>query len=165
MNLLSCSPSDKTGIIAKFLNGKFMVVDRQERDQAIGIVSSCKRDGPYTLDSRVHRQDNSALDTVKTKSKPEGLDLWHRRLDHTDNATVWNMNRNVKGMNVNLSPSSEHCASCLEVKQKETASARRLIKRGVDHVIHSDTIGPVELKTFGKSKNIVTFIVGRSRFG
>ena len=65
---------------------------------------------------------------------------------------------------MNASPQKIDCGTCIESKQMKSAATGKLSKGGVNHIIHSDIIGPIDPCSLGGARYILCFIVEASRY-
>lgn len=135
---------DKNGCSIKEANGNLLVYCKQ-------------RNGVYPL-----------LQTEKcwlAKNNVDGI-TWHRRLGHVSYNTLLKMKKTVSGMNFseNSEKQIKNCEVCARAKSKrspfKTSETR---STSILQLMHSDVMGPMETRSIGHAKYLLTIIDDYSR--
>jgi GAG-pre-integrase domain/Integrase core domain len=166
MNIISVSSLDKNHIRSTFGNNKCTIF-HTKRNEYLG--SGTRRlDGLYQISGYAKKVKISQFRTITkdTLSKKEsGIDLWHKRLGHTNHRSIKEMaNKSViEGIYLNERPDQVSCDPCAKGKQPKESHKEHLVPHGAKLGIFSDVCGPFQTKTLGGAQYMVTFTDGASR--
>jgi len=142
-------------------NGKKTIY---QEDRIIGTATLI--DGLFYLDMKPTIYHTESLNSVP-QAKPD-INLWHRRLGHLGERQLKTLLKNSRGMNFKPDENLEYCDSCLRGKMTRTkvnkSSDTKIRSKHVLSRIHTDLMGPIETRTPGGAKWIMTFIDDFSRF-
>ena len=150
-SLLSVSAMDKKGMKATFGDAKCV----------IHKGSFTVADG--SLEGSLYVMQTQSLPLEKSKALVSSLQRWHERMAHVDKRGIAQMAARgvVHGLTLHDHDTSLVCDGCAKGKAhrsdipKERSSQRAL--NLLDRV-HSDVCGPVEVRSLGGSRYLVTFI-------
>ena len=155
VNLLSVSKMVEKGNVIKFDKNN-CIIKNGDGD----VLVKC------TQNNGVYRIQNSEKCFASIESDGDMV-MWHRKLGHMNCQTLTKMQKIVKGMNFGKNPdvtAVKNCQVCAEGKQhvlpftKSTTSTTSVLQ-----LIHSDVVGPMETRSIGKARYILTFVDDFSR--
>lgn len=155
---------DRAGISTQIFNGKCILLERCQNDRIMGEACSTNENMAFTVCGSVVKTTKHTLNmSWKTTATRSNHDLWHRGLGYPGKAVLESMfTEQVSGMNTQIKGDVIDCDICVDAKQTKKSSTGTLTRARLEHVVHSNLIGPIE--PLGKSRYILTFIVEDSRF-
>ena len=160
-NLLSATALDLKGVQIRMQGGRCYLWDGSE------MFGMADLDGRfYKLRAKPRVGVAKILSTRGTVGND--LDLWHKRLGHTNKETIKQMLSSdtvmCNGKNSG-SVNKDICGPCQFGKQRRTTFKGHFDNDvAIGEVIHSDLCGPLSTKSCGGARYFVTFIDQRTRF-
>ena len=113
--------------------------------------------------------EQAKLGLATNKSKPQTIEVWHRRLGHRtlDQPTIVYLQAHVSELSVDPSTAGKNegklCGTCaLGRQQKEPNTGTRAKAAELLEVVHSDICGPMQVSTITGERYFITFIDERS---
>ena len=115
----------------------------------------------------------SASEEVGDGAKPISPSIWHARLGHSPLKAMKNLDKCVGGFKMQYSPNVEDdqdeiCEGCVtgksSVKPFPKSKYGEVKTTSLLQVIHSDVMGPMETKSQGGARFLVTFLDDYSRY-
>ena len=131
-----------------------------------GAIITQKRDGKLLatgslLPTRLYTLDLYASQPTSNIALVTTLRLWHERLAHVDSAGIKSMADHgvVEGIKYASSKIPE-CTGCILGKGHRTPIPKKSLTQTskVLELVHSDVLGPIEVKSVGGSRYVITFI-------
>ena len=119
---------------------------------------SITKNGPHELRC-LFRVENASQENAK-----QDLELWHARLGHILMSNLKRVTKCVDKIYLNANQDDDHqmYKGCINVKYMGNHSPKSMeceIKTaGVLEIIHSDVMGPIQTKSHGGAKYVVTFV-------
>ena len=153
--LLSVSIMTKLGLKADF-DDRGVKLCRKSNGQLVA-TGTITDSGLYALDTL------PITCNITNVSLMASLQTWHERMGHVNHAGIRNMFKNnvVEGLKIS-SMKHEDCEGCIMGKghRKPFPKSKSSISRTSKllQLIHSDAIGPLEIRSLGGSRYILTFI-------
>lgn len=139
----------------------------------LSVSSICKRGHKviFTADKCEVRDEGGKLVVSGTEEgglyrlvQPErtflasGIDLWHRRLGHLNEASLKQLRQTSEGIEFPNDRLAD-CVTCLEGKQARHPFQKSETKASeVLELVHSDLCGPIEVPSLGGSRYFATFV-------
>ena len=167
VSMISCSQLDAAGISTVIEDGKCMFLDRDGKYSSIGYATRRNSDELFVLNGTFvsPRHKFACVSSTTSEQSSDGMDLWHRRFGHVSKSQIEQMaNLHVDGINFSVEAQTIDCTNCVYSKHHKSPCTGRLVKGRVEHVIHSDIIGPIGPLSLGDGRFILCFIVEKSRY-
>lgn len=170
VNLFSIRSATRNGYSVTFSGGNVKIF----KGDKVLAVGSAETNNLYLLDVfTCHSKFSSCLTPKATgkplesiaalaKSKPNSIQVWHRRLGHVCEATIKKMAANVMVGGLEISKGElldTFCEGCVLGKQHRLSfpTSGRTRAKKVGELIHSDVCGPVSILSPGGANYFVTF--------
>ena len=170
--LLSISALSRKGLKVIFSN-----LSCQIRSNAEVIAQVPRRNKMYVLDCSPVESANICEETNREEKSRDGsgaadLQVWHARLGHLPTKMLNDMANCVDGLKIKKNRGAEDdvkiCEGCImgraTVKTFPKSSYGQVKTKEVLELVHSDVMGPMETKSQGGSRFVVTFIDDFSRY-
>lgn len=125
------------------------------------LIASCKpENGVYKLKLIAHEQQ-----CLLTKQEESSAMLWHRRFGHLNFQTMMKLRNSVNGISINDDDSEiKQCKIFPMAKQhREPFKTSETRSTKILELVHSDLCGPMENKSIGGAKYLLTFTDDFSR--
>ena len=134
-----------------------------------GISLLGKRAGNlYYLDNP-NTYEQAKLGLATNKSKPQTIEVWHRRLGHRtlNQPTLAYLQAHISELSIDLTTAGKNegklCGICaLGRHRKEPNAGTRAKAVGQLDVVHSDICGPMQVSTINGERYFITFIDEKS---
>lgn len=145
--------------IPKHLN----ITAKHEHQSLISTRSGKELPAPV-IPTKVPRKKNVVL-RRKAKATPSNeLDLWHRRMAHTNTRALTRM---LKDANINIEGEHEkYCITCILSKSKQKFQRKVPVLRSTTpfELVHSDLSGPFNIPTLSGKAYYIVYICDCTRF-
>lgn len=165
--LLSIPALSAKGLHVTFRNRTCEIRNDQE------VVTQVTRKGKlFVLECDTLESANRS-EEVGSRAKPVSPSIWHARLGHLPMKAMNNLNKCVEGFQMqDLSAvdddQDEICEGCVtgksSVKPFPKSSYGEMKTTSLLQVVHSDVMGPMETKSQGGARFVVTFLDDYSRY-
>ena len=157
--LLSVSVITEQGMRVEF--GKQHTLIKRMSDGSVVATGSKTRSGLYELNTLRRPAE------VQEVSLLASISVWHERMAHISPTTIQEMARHdiVNGLKIS-NHSIMPCSGCLMGKghRAPISKVRNSKSSSLLQLVHSDVVGPLQIRTLGGSQYLITFIDDYSKW-